>query len=344
MKKILLILAAALISAAAIAAADKPLVVVWYPNNSSDDVKGARQVLDDLISKATGRQVIDKLTTDYVIAIEAIATGNAAICYPGAVGYIQAEMKNPHVVPLVTNSSPKGTLDDSVYYSRLAVRTADAPKYRANGAYSIDHIKGKVMSYVSSSSTSGFMVPSTMIRAYFAKKMGWTADQRVEDLLLQGGSDQFFSQVIFGQSHQGSIFNVLSGKADVCAVDDVDVDRYFDLVSGKANTPGAVYVTRKDAAAPFDTVPGTSFTVIAGYTVKQAPIVVNTELVTPAMFKALRAAFTSDATTNNPKIFVPEGFKDENGNEVKGFFTKTDKERFLPVDAAWYNSIRAMME
>jgi hypothetical protein len=33
-------------------------------------------------------------------------------------------------------------------------------------------------------------------------------------------------------------------------VDDVDVDRYFDLKSGTANQPGAVYVTRSDAAAP----------------------------------------------------------------------------------------------
>ena len=344
MKRILLVLAVALIAIGSIAAADKPLVVVWYPNNSSDDVKSARQALDDLITKATGRQVVDKLTTDYVIAIEAIATGNAAICYPGAVGYIQAEMKNAHVVPLVTNSSPKGTLDDSVYYSRLAVRTADAPMYTVNGKYSIANIKGKTMSYVSSSSTSGFMVPSTMIKAFFAKKMGWTSDQRVEDLFLQGGTDQFFGQVIFGQSHQGSIYNVLSNKADVCAVDDTDVDRYFDLKSGTANQPGAVYVTRSDAAAPFDTVPGTSFTVIAGYTVKQAPIVVNTELVTPAMFRALRDVFTSDATTNNPKIFVPKDYKDESGNPVKGFFSKTDKERFLPVDAKWYDSIRAMME
>ena len=344
MKRILLVLAVALIAIGSIAAADKPLVVVWYPNNSSDDVKSARQALDDLISKATGRQVVDKLTTDYVIAIEAIATGNAAICYPGAVGYIQAEMKNAHVVPLVTNSSPKGTLDDSVYYSRLAVRTADAPMYTVNGKYSIANIKGKTMSYVSSSSTSGVMVPSTMIKAFFAKKMGWTSDQRVEDLFLQGGTDQFFGQVIFGQSHQGSIYNVLSNKADVCAVDDTDVDRYFDLKSGTANQPGAVYVTRSDAAAPFDTVPGTSFTVIAGYTVKQAPIVVNNQLVTPAMFKALRDVFTSDSTTNNPKIFTPKDYKDESGNPVKGFFSKTDKERFLPVDAKWYDSIRAMME
>ncbi|HEY9592909.1 MAG TPA: PhnD/SsuA/transferrin family substrate-binding protein [Spirochaetia bacterium] len=343
MKKLLAVLAVTLIAAATLSAADKPLVVVWYPNNSGEDWKAARQAVDDLIAKATGRQVIDRLTTDYVIAIEAIATGNAAICYPGAVGYIQASQKNPHVVPLVTKSSSAGTLDDSVYYSRIAVRTADAPKYMKNGAYAIDAIKGKTMSFVSSSSTSGFVVPSTVIKSYFAGQMGWK-DDKVEDLFLQGGSGQFFSQVLFGQSHQGSIYNVLSGKADVCAVDDIDVDKYFDLTSGKANTPGAVYVTRTDAAAPFDTVPGTSFTVIASSTVREAPIVVNTDLVPPAMFKALRAAFTSDATANNPKIFVPADAKDANGKPLTGLWKKTGKERFIAVDAPWYDDIRQLMK
>jgi phosphonate transport system substrate-binding protein len=320
------------------------LTVVWYPNNSGEDWKAARATLDDMIAKATGCQVIDKLTTDYVIAIEAIATGNAAICYPGAVGYVQASMKNPKVVPLVTVSSPKGTLDDSVYYSRIAVRTADAPAYAKSGTYSIDNLKGKTFSFVSSSSTSGFMVPATMIKSYFAKKMGWGADQKVEDLFLEGGPDKFFGQVLFGQTHQGSIFNVLTGKADACAVDDTDVDSYFELTSGKANTPGAVYAAKKDASAPFDTVPGASFTVISVSTVRQAPIIVNMNLITPAMFKALRAAFTAESTANNPKIFVPKDYKDETGAAVKGLWKKTDKERFLPVDAPWYDDIRAMMK
>lgn len=343
MKRLLFGLAVALIAASTALAADKPLTVVWYPNNSGEDWKAARQALDELIAKATGRQVIDKLTTDYVIAIEAIATGNAAIAYPGAVGYIQASQKNPKVVPLVTTSSPKGTLDDSVYYSRIAVRTGDAAKYLKDGKYSLDAIKGKTFSFVSSSSTSGFMVPSTMIKSYFVKQMNWASDAKVEDLFLQGGQGAFFGNVLFGQTHQGSIFNVLSGKADACAVDDIDVDSYFDLVSGKANMPGAVYAVKESAAAPFDTVYGTSFVVIASVTVRQAPIIVNTDIITPDMFKALRAAFTSEATANNPKLFVPKGYKDSSGNDYKGLWKKTDKERFLAVDPAWYDDIRALM-
>jgi phosphonate transport system substrate-binding protein len=346
MKKSLSILALALVAIAGLSAAPKQLTVVWYPNNSGEDWKAGRQALDDMIAKATGMSVVDKLTTDYVIAIEAIATGNAAICYPGAVGYIQASQKNPKVVPLVTVSSAKGSLDDSVYYSRIAVRIDAAPQYMKNGSYSIDNVKGKAMSFVSSSSTSGFMVPATLIKSYFGKQMGWSAEAKVEDLFLEGGSDKFFSNVIFGQSHQGSIYNVLAGKADVCAVDDTDVDSYFDLVAGKANAPGAVYVVRQGAAAPFDTVPGAAFVVLAASTVRQAPIIINKDLVNDAQFKALRAAFTSDATTNNPKIFTPKDYKDEAGNPYKGLWSKAEgsKIRFLAVDAPWYDDIRALMK
>jgi phosphonate transport system substrate-binding protein len=346
MKKSLSILALALIAIGGLFAAPKQLTVVWYPNNSGEDWKAGRQAMDDIIAKATGMTVVDKLTTDYVIAIEAIATGNAAICYPGAVGYIQASQKNPKVVPLVTISSAKGTLDDSVYNSRIAVRIDAASQYMKNGAYSLDNIKGKTMSFVSSSSTSGFMVPATLIKSYFGKQMGWTADQKVEDLFLEGGSAKFFSGVVFGQSHQGSIYNVLAGKADVCAVDDSDVDSYFDLVSGKANSPGAVYVVKKGADAPFDTVPGTSFVVLASSTVRQAPIIVNRDLINDAQFKALRAALTSDSTAANPKIFTPKDYKDESGNPYKGLWAKAEgsKIRFLAVDAPWYDDIRALMK
>jgi phosphonate transport system substrate-binding protein len=343
MKRVSLLLLLSALSVSALVAEAKPLTVVWYPNNSSEDWKDARQSFDELITKATGRPVVDKLTTDYVIAIEAIASGNADLCYPGAVGYIQASMKNPQVVPVATASSPKGTLDDSVYHSRIAVRTEDAPKYASGSGYSLENIKGKTMSFVSSSSTSGFLVPGTVIKSYFAKQMKWGANDKVEDLFLEGGSDKFFSQVLFGQSHQGSIYNVLAKKADVCAVDDIDVDSYFELSSGTANTAGAVYVVKSGAAAPFDSMAGSSFTVLSSTAVKQSPIIANMNKLSTKEFNAIRAILTADSTANNPKIFTPADYKDENGKPYTGMWSKTGNERFLAVDATWYDDIRAMM-
>lgn len=140
-------------------ATSKPIVAVWYPNNSGEDWKALRTGFDEIITKATGRPVVDKLTTDYVIAIEALATGNAAIGFPGALGFIQAQMKNPAVKPLVVASGDSGTLDDAVYYSRIVVKTENAAAYMKDGKYVLDPIKGKTFSFVSTSSTSGFLFP-----------------------------------------------------------------------------------------------------------------------------------------------------------------------------------------
>ena len=72
--------------------------------------------------------------------------------------------------------------------------------------------------------------------------------------LMEGGAGKLFSQVVFGGSHQGSLANVVSGKADVGACDDIDTDTYVSVVSGTASTPGAVYQVKGDAAEPFDAV------------------------------------------------------------------------------------------
>ncbi|HTH14299.1 MAG TPA: PhnD/SsuA/transferrin family substrate-binding protein [Spirochaetia bacterium] len=319
-------------------ASSKPIVAVWYPNNSGEDWKTLRVGFDQLISKATGRPVVDKLTTDYVIAIEALATGNAGIAYPGALGFIQAQMKNPHVQPLVVSSGDSGTLDDAAYTSRIVVKTENAPMYLKDGKYTLDGIKGKTFSFVSTSSTSGFLFPSTLIRTTFAKAEGF-GDKKVEDLFLEGGASKFFGNVVFGGSHQGSLINVLTGKADAGAVDDIDVDSYVELVSGTANTSGAVYQVKQGAAAPFDTVPaGTKFTVLTAIRVQNAPIAVNTDLFTAKELKAMQDAFLSDEATNNPLIFLPKGTKGVSFNKQNG------KNHFIAAPDSWWDPIRAMLK
>ena len=316
--------------------ASKPIVAVWLPNNSGEDWKAARTEFDKLITKATGRPVTDRLTTDYVIAIEAMATGNAAVAYLGPLGFIQAQQKNPAVQPLVVQSGDSGGLDDAGYWSRIVVKTENAAQYAKGSGFTLDAVKGKSFSFVSSSSTSGFAVPATLIRGQFAKQEGF-GDKKVEDLFLQGGNGMFFSNVVFGQSHQGSLLNVLTGKADVGAVDDIDVDSYVDLVSGTASTAGAVYQVKQGAVAPFDTVPaGTKFTVLAAVKVQNAPIAVNINMFTKDQLQTLQALFTSDEVTKNPVIFVPKDSKAPGLNKQNG------KNRYLVAPNSWWDPIRVL--
>lgn len=306
------------------------LVFAWYPNESGAELKDARDEIGKVIEKATGRKVEHKTTTDYLIAIEAIVNGNADFGFLGAEGYVQAHKKNDKIIPLVVSSGKSGTLDDAVYYSWLNVKKGNEDQYKDGDKYSIDNIVGKKFSFVSNSSTSGFRVPSSGIKAYF-NKMDKYKDLTVDDL-IEGG--KFFSEVLYGGSHQGSAVNLIKGSADVAAFCDVCVANYVELASGEANRPGAIYKVKEGAAEPFDKLTGEEFVVISVTPVLNAPFVVNTETISEKDIKAIKEAFTSDEVADNQKIFVPKD------SEFTGLWTKKADERFADVEDSWFQPIR----
>jgi len=306
------------------------ITIAWLPNNAADDFKDTRAEIDKVIEKATGLKVEDKLTTDYAITVEALASGNAQLAYLGGESYVEAHTKNPKVVPLVVNSGASGTLTDALYYSRMVVKKGNEDQYKSGTGYAIDNIAGKKFSFVSTSSTSGFKVPTAAIVSNFSKQDKWK--NLTADALLQGGNDKFFSQVLFGGSHQLSLVNVLTDKADVAAVDDIDVVSYVDLAQGKDNTPGAVYTVKKDAADPFSKLAGAQYVVIKSIPVMNGPIAVNTSALSQKTIDAMTKALTSDETTKNDKIFLPKDSK------AKGFFNAP--QHFMTTDDAWYQPIR----
>ena len=314
--------------------AEDKITLVWYPNESAADYQAARDEIGNLITKATGKAVEHKLTTDYAIAIESIASGTAQISFMGAQGYIEAHNKNANVLPLIVNSGASGTLDDAIYYSWLAVNKGDEVNYQDGDAFALTNLEGKRMSYVSNSSTSGFKVPSNAIIAFFSKTEKWKAIST--DNLIEGGDGMFFSEVLFGGSHQGSAVNLLTGKADVAAFCDTELLPYAKLVAGEENKPAAVYEIKADATAPFDTLVGKQFEVIKSMPVLNGPFAYNSDTLSAEDVKKIQDVFTTDEVASNPQIFI---IKDSG---KVGMFKKTDKERFLTVDDAWYNPIREL--
>ncbi|MBT2648322.1 phosphate/phosphite/phosphonate ABC transporter substrate-binding protein [Bacillus sp. ISL-34] len=312
---------------------DDTLTIAWLPNESGEDLGEARDEIGKILEDATGKKVEHKTTTDYNIAIEAIANGNADLAFLGAQGYIEANNKNDSVQPLVVPSGESGTLDDAVYNSWLAVQNAD--EYKINGEYKIDGIQGKKFSFVSNSSTSGLKVPSTGIVDYFSQQDKFK-ELKAEDL-LEGGKDKFFSEVLYGGSHQGSAVNLLTGKAEVAAFCDTCVNNYVELADGEENKAGAMYKVKKDAAEPFNTVVDKTFSLISVTPVLNAPFVVNTELVSEETREKILETLMSDEIANNEKVFVPEDSK------LSGLFKRVSgKERLVEVEDDWFNPIREL--
>lgn len=308
------------------------ITVAWLPNGSGQNNQAFRTAFDTVISNATGLKVEDKLTTDYNIAISALETGSAQLGSFGPDEYLVSHAKDPKVVPLVVPSGNSGTLKDAAYSSRFLVKEGNQDQYKSGSNYSLNNIAGKRIAFVSASSTSGFQVPSVAILDYFNKQNKWK--NLTDDDLEQGGNGQFFSQAIFAGSHQLALYDLLMDKVDVACVDDVDVDSYLTLTSGKANAAGSVYTIKKGAESPFDKLAGAQFVVIKALQVQNTPIEANSAFLSQKTLAAITKALTSEQVAKNTTIFPPATYSGEAC--VQG-------DRYLKINDAWYNPMRILL-
>lgn len=320
-------------SADAAANSEEPLSVVWYPNESGSELADAREEIGAILEETTGREVEHELTTDYAIAIESIVNDNADLAFTGAEGYIQAKERNDNIVPLVVPSGPSGTEEDALYYSWFATAVENMEQYETGeGEYSIDEFPGSNFSFVSTSSTSGFRVPTSTILNEFTETEEF-ADLTEEDLAESG---RFFEQVMFGNTHQGSAVNLINDRADVAAFCDTCLENYVELAEGEENTPGAIYEVSEGAADPFSNLAGEQFGIISATPVLNAPFIANESTLGADVVAELQEVFASDEVANNEKIFVPEDA------EEGGLFSKSADERFVVVEDEWFNPIREL--
>ena len=305
-----------------------PINIVWYPNESSNTHDDIRGEVARLVEQATGRKAENKTTTDYTIAIQSIASGSADIAMAmGAVGYIEAKNQNPQVDVLFVNGDKNGSLDEAKYFAWICVSKDDAAAYMHGGTYSLDNIEGMKMSFVSNSSTSGFRVPTSSIIAHFK------GHNLTEDDLLPDGS--FFDEVFFGQSHQGSAINLITGNADVAAFCDIELQPYLELSEGTENTIGAVYAIKPNADAPFDAHAGKEFVVIACTPVFNGPNAYNPANLSAEEIKAIRDLFTSAEVADNDKLFY-----DANIEGAFGLYKKSSSYGYVLTSDSWYDPYR----
>lgn len=303
------------------ASSNQTLTMVFYPNESAKNFNASRTAIKQQLKKATGKKIKIQTTTDYNIAIEAIASGKAQLAFMGPEGYAQSHLKNKAVQPLFALSGASGTLKDAAYHSYFMVPKGKEAQYQNNGQYSIDNIKGKKISFVSVSSTSGHLIPVAAIQSKFNLKNS--------DELSQNG--HFFKSVLFGNSHQGSAVNLFNGDADVAVFDDIDTNAYINVAKGSWTKVGSEFRVKDNATAPFISVRGKESVAIAISPVQNGPFVANTDKLSKKDQENITKAFTSKAVTDNPKILSP---KDA---QVPAIWKKeSSKSQLLKVTNDWY--------
>ncbi|MGF7107568.1 phosphate/phosphite/phosphonate ABC transporter substrate-binding protein [Treponema pedis] len=307
----------------------QPIRFIFLPNESGEARKDSRNAFKEILEEATGKPVEIITTTDYNIALEAIISGKADMAYIGAEGYITAHKRNPAVIPILTNSGPSGTLEDALYYSFIAVRTEDEDGYKTENGYDLEKLKGKIISFVSTSSTSGFVIPANILAAKFGLK-------NIDELIQK---NDIFPKILFAGSHQGAEVNLFRKDADAAAFAIPRITGFYKLIAGEDFQTGAVYKVLEGAAEPFGEFAGQEITVIQSIPVLNAPIVINTQTLSAEEIKKIKEALASEQTANNPYIFqVP-------GSEKPGMYPKySEKTKLVETDDIWYDKIRKLTE
>lgn len=298
--------------------------IVFLPNESNDSLKASREEFAKIIEKATGKKANIVTTTDYNIAMENIISGQAQIAYIGAEGILSADKKTKDVQAIATNAGKSGTNADALYYSFIAVPSDAANNYKVGNTYDLKKLKGKKVSFVTNSSTSGFVVPGEV----FVKEFGL---KNTDELLQEG---KVFSKVIFGNSHPGTEVNLLKKDVDVATFAIPKSFTTFELVSGEENKAGATYKVKVGAPSPFGEYAGKSFTVVKSIPVPNGAIVFNVKSLSKDDQAKVKAALLSKETHDNPAIFSAKSSK------IRGLFLKeSDKAGFVEVNNKWYEDI-----
>jgi phosphonate transport system substrate-binding protein len=163
-----------------------PIKWVFVPSGEMESVSAGAKAVADMIFAETGLVVDTFVATDYTAAIEAECSGQA------------------HMGSLATFAAITAADRDCAYPALVATRYG-SPTYTGqiiahvdSGITSVADLAGKVFCATDETSTSGWIIPSIMMRA-----AGVDPDKDVE--------------VIFAGSHNAAVLGVYNGDCDAGA-------------------------------------------------------------------------------------------------------------------------------
>ncbi|GAA4804169.1 phosphate/phosphite/phosphonate ABC transporter substrate-binding protein [Tomitella cavernea] len=168
------------------AAGGDELVFAAVPAEASSTLEQSFEPIVELLSQATGKEVVFQNVTDYASVIEGQRAGKIDIASYGPFSYVIAREAGVPVDPVVASVDEEGATPS--YYS-VAYALPDS------GITDLASARGKRVCFVDRASTSGFLAP-------------------LEGLAAAGVTQGDYSEVLAG-SHDASVLSLTSGQCDV---------------------------------------------------------------------------------------------------------------------------------
>jgi phosphonate transport system substrate-binding protein len=168
---------------------NNPIVLSMVPSGDTPEIMASADQITALLKEKTGYAIEGSVATSYSAVIEAMGTGKAHMGTLATFAYLLAHEKYGVECALVS------VRYGSPYYKGQIIARADS------GITQLTDLKGKTMCWVDSASTSGYIVPSVMLRA-----AGLDLDTDLEEQVEAGSHDNVVLSVYQGDCDAGASF------------------------------------------------------------------------------------------------------------------------------------------
>lgn len=211
---------------------DKSIVIGFLPNESVPESRGFREGLAAEVETATGREVEIRRTDSYEALIDAILAGEIDMTISGGNQYITAkdDQLGGDNIEVISTHAPEGKLEKAGYMAWVATKNG-SDLHKEIEAAGIEHdltpggqpeldrlamLEDKRFGFVSYSSTSGFVVPRSILYGAFGPEGTSQVDDK--DDFADPSKIKFMDLTVAATGdHQGSANAVYNEVVDAGA-------------------------------------------------------------------------------------------------------------------------------
>lgn len=194
----------------------KDITIAFLPNEDENAERSsdAFKMLQEEVQSALGDEYNVKIAKldNYNAVVEAMVTGTAQIAWESGGTFAAAHMKDDNILPILSYG-PEGDAEKSGYNAYIAINKADAADMEGKSKEEqLTSLKGKSFGFVSPTSTSGSLVPTTTLWNLFGPEGSKDVTSK-EQINVKNASDGgIFSEVQYGGDHPGSVQLLVNKK------------------------------------------------------------------------------------------------------------------------------------
>jgi phosphonate transport system substrate-binding protein len=218
MKRVLMLLLVVVVAVAGLAGCSKEeateYVFVSLPNDGGQMTDGTKYVIEEMNKALEPFNATVKYVSadDYSVVSESILSGTAHIGTPSGATYTKAHLENPNVIPLFIQA-PNGVSSEGGYPAYIGTHIDNKGDFEGmSEAEALQSLKGKAFSFVSATSTSGRLVPTTTLWNSFGPDGSSDITERKQIFELPEAEGGIFSEIQFGGNHPGSVELIVNKK------------------------------------------------------------------------------------------------------------------------------------